>query len=82
MTAAPATRFASPAQIRAWLGLSGGTILRLRKAGRFPDPLPGTRKYDVEAVKRALDQAQGTEAKSETAEERLIARARRWGGSR
>lgn len=82
MTAAPLTRFASAAQIRAWLGLDGATILRLRKLGLFPNPFPGTRKYDVEAVKRALDRASGAEAQSPTAEDRLIAGARKWGGSR
>jgi hypothetical protein len=48
-------RLISVAGLRAYLGVSGAELARMRKAVPLPAPVPGTRKYDIEAVKRALD---------------------------
>lgn len=78
----PLGRLWTAAQLRAYLGGDSALISRLKKQGVLPRPLPGTRRYDREAVIRALDQASGIEGKIADAEQRLIGRARQWGNSR
>lgn len=54
-------------------------MLRMRRAGSLPEPVPGTRKYDFEAVKRGLDRLGDPKAQSSSDEDELIARAKAWG---
>lgn len=74
-------RLISARQLRTYLGVDGAGLCRMRKAGSIPNPVPGTTKYDFEAVKRALDRLSGPDASIADAEARLIGRARQWGKS-
>jgi len=74
-------RLISAAQLRMFLGCGPRTVRQLRKHGLLPDPLPGTRLYDLKAVERALDRASDPGAQSVRDEQELIQRARRWGRS-
>lgn len=78
---APKTRLVSAAFVRGYLGVDGPTLARMRQRGSAPDPIPGTRKYDFEAVKRALDQISHPESTIGSVEDELIARAKLWGKS-
>ena len=71
-------RLVTPAELRAYLGVSPSGLARLRKAGTIPQPLPGSRRYDLEAVKRALDNPRGSALESAADEDELIARAKAW----
>lgn len=72
-------RLISAAEVRRYLGVDGTTLARMRRAGSAPLPVPGTKKYDFEAVKRALDRLSNPDATIADAEARLIGRAKRWG---
>jgi len=78
----PRGRLVPASFVRSYFAVSGAQLRKLRKAGAAPDPLPGTRLYDFEAVKRALDRWNNPVPKSEQDEQELIERARRWGESR
>lgn len=69
-------RLMRPRALRQYLGVSGAGLKRLRDKGLLPDPLPGTRLYDREEVQRRLDARNDPKATMESAEERLIKRAR------
>jgi hypothetical protein len=71
----------SASQVRAYLGVNGATLSRMRKAGSLPPPVAGTRLYDFEAVKRALDPIGRSEGTIASVEDELIARAKLWGKS-
>jgi hypothetical protein len=77
----PKTRLVSTHFVRSYLGVDGATFARMRKAGSAPPPVPGTRKYDFQAVKRALDQISGIQSTMANDEHELIERAKRWGRS-
>ena len=77
----PKTRLVSAAFVRAYLGVDGAMLRRMRERGSAPDPVPGTRKYDFVAVQRALDRLNNPDATMSAAEEDLIKRARQWGKS-
>lgn len=47
------------AEVMRMLGISSSTLHRWRDAGLIPPPLPGTARYDREAIERALDRARG-----------------------
>jgi hypothetical protein len=74
-------RLISARQVRAYLGVDGATLSRMRKAGSLPPPIPGTRFYDFEAIKRTLDQIGHPEATITSDEDELIERAKLWGES-
>ena len=73
-----AGRLVSAAYLRAYLGVDASTLARLRRARVIPGPLPGSRRYDFEAVKRSLDKRGAAVETSNAAavEEELIARAK------
>lgn len=67
--------------VRARLGVTGGQLARLRKRGLIPGPVPGTRLYDFDAIKRALDALSGMEATIASEEAQMLEEAKRWGES-
>ena len=71
-------RLISSAALREYLGVPASVFARLRRAGSVPGPVPGTRRYDFEAVKRALDNLNTPEQSRGSDEDELIARARKW----
>jgi hypothetical protein len=77
----PQPRLVSAARIRAYIGVDGASLKRMRDHGVIPGPVPGTRKYDFLAVKTALDRLSNPDATMAHAEEDLIKRARQWGKS-
>lgn len=67
-------------KLRAHLGVTGAEFRKIKAI--IPGPLPGTRLYDFEAVKRALDRIGNPEPRLASDTERdLIERARQWGKS-
>jgi predicted site-specific integrase-resolvase len=71
-------RLVTPATLREYLGVSPSALARLRKAGTIPGPVRGSRKYDIEAVKRALDNPRAITLEPASDEDELIARAKAW----
>ena len=71
-------RLIPPAELRAYLGVTASALARLRKAGTIPGPVRGSRRYDFDAVKKALDNPMANGIQIASAEDRLIAKAMSW----
>lgn len=72
-------RLAESAAVRERFGLTAPQMRALRKAGIIPDPLPGTRLYDLKAIERALDALGNPDATIAAEEQKMLAEARTWG---
>ena len=79
MTALDRPRLADAAAVRETFGLQPHQMRALRKARIIPDPLPGTRLYDLKAIERALDARGGPDATIAAEEQKMLAEARSWG---
>jgi hypothetical protein len=71
-------RLISAGQLREYLGVNPSRLARMRRAGTIPAPLPHSRLYDFEAVKRALDNQSAPSTSIAPAENRLLAKVRAW----
>ncbi len=74
----PMPRLISPTELREYLGVTPSALARLRRAGTIPGPVRGSRSYDFEAVKRALDNPTANGIQLASDEDELIARAKKW----
>lgn len=66
-------------EVMRMLGISSSTLHRWRESGLIPPPLPGTARYDREAIEAALDRARGQQGTSTAPT--LAERATRWAKS-
>jgi hypothetical protein len=66
---------------REMLGVSVGQFRRMRKRGLLPQPLPGTRLYPRDAIKKLVDNKPGIQELRQAAGARLDERTAKWGKS-
>lgn len=48
-------RIVNNTEARNYLGISRTLFEKLQKQGVIPQPLPGTKRYDIKAIDKALD---------------------------
>lgn len=54
-------RIVTQTEAREVLGISRTLFLRMQAQGILPQPLPGTKRYDLKAIEHALDRIAGVQ---------------------